>query len=185
MKHFAILLVLLAGCHVPNVKYRAPARTTLTDIRDVVYGLFWAYEMEDAFRFEEYVSGDFRSADISGSAHTMPWFTQAVRDDFRNLDNPRFEVYVESAVPFEDGNLYRLRLRWFRRATIPSTGAEWILREQDSALLLKKENGEWKLWGIEGDPIFGVSDAFGRIVIRSGTINGAAASGSIESGRLE
>lgn len=156
----------------------------MTELRDAVYDIFWAYEMEDSFRIDDLVSDEFRSNDSSGNAHAAPWFSQAVRDDFRNLDLPRFEVYVESVVPFENGSLQRVKFRWFRRALIPSSGAEWIVREQESALIFRREGDEWKLWGIEGAPVFGISDRFGTVPVTQGTIRGQATFGRIENGRF-
>lgn len=185
MKFVAVIALLhLCACHYPNVKYRPVAQGSMPDLRNAVYELFWAYEMENSFRFDDLVSRDFRSNDFSGYAYIEPWFKQAVRDDFRNLDNPAFEVYVESVTPFEAGNLQRVQMRWFRRAVIPASGAEWILREQDSALYFKREADGWKLWSIEGAPIFGMSDPFGTIPLRDGTINNQSVSGRIENGRF-
>ncbi|MEK8023026.1 MAG: hypothetical protein AAB229_04380 [Candidatus Hydrogenedentota bacterium] len=185
MRRLIVLTLLLAcGCSAVDIKYRQHLRRPATPVRDAVEALFRAYEMEDIFSFEEQVSDEFRGA--SGSGSNRVWFSQAVRDDFRNIDNPSFEVFVESVQFFEENTLCRVQMRWFRRAYIPFGGQEWLVREQDSALMLKKESGSWKLWAIEGDPLFGVSDGFGIIRVVSGTVRGASPGPGtkIENGRL-
>lgn len=171
-KLLAAGLLFFCACHTVDIKYQPQVRRSNSPIRDVVEELFSAYEMEDGFAFDEHVSRDF--SDATGSATNDVWFSQAVRDDFLNLTNPTFTVYVESVEYFEDHTICRVRMRWFRRAYVPFGAQEWETREQDSALIFRNEDGVWKLWRIEGAPIFGISDGFGVIRVTTGTVNGAA-----------
>lgn len=175
---------LAVACHQPYVKYRSSAASAEgAAIKPVVEEIFAAYENENAGDFETRLSREFYSNDNSGTAHDRSAMERSIREDFRNLDRPYFEAVVGTAT-LHDG-LYRIRVRWFRRAYAALSGEEWIVRDRDTVLIFRFEDDTWRLWRIEGDPIFGLSDRTAAIRLRTGTVAGAAieANARIENGR--
>jgi hypothetical protein len=183
----AVLCAAFVGCtSAPQkVQYKRSAQTASSaDLRAAVEGLFTAYEREDIIAFSALVSRDFRSADYSGNSYTSPFFENAVRDDFSNLVTPSFEVVVNAATFHANQQLCRLSITWFRRARVAFGSEEWIVRSRQSALLMRREGDAWKLWSIEGAPVFGLSNPSGVIMVREGEVNGSppAAGARIENG---
>ncbi len=176
----------LASCTpMQRVQYRPSAQAVSTaQLRAAIGGIFAAYEREDIATFMSLVSRDFRSSDNGGHSYTTPYFENAVREDFSNLSHVSFDVFVNAVTHYSGQSLCRTPITWFRRTRVPFGNEEWIVRGRSSALVWRREDEEWRLYGIEEEAVFGLSSPSGVILVREGEVNGAppAAGARIENG---
>lgn len=159
----------------PEAGAASEAGPQIADVKAILERLFTAYEAENASAFEEVLANGFTGSDRSGHNYDAARFSSAMRDDFRNLDRIEFQVNVTRMQYYPGENRVKAELSWRRRAYLQTSAQEWLLDGQQSTLIFQRDavTQAMKLSGIEGDPIFGIAEPLGPLVISGGTLGGA------------
>jgi hypothetical protein len=154
---------------------RRPAPVELLDalIEKEIRLLFQSYEGRNASEFGKYVAGRFRTRDGLGFGLSNVQLVQSIHGDMRNLRDLNFNVTVSPPQYSTDRRQARVDLLWQRRGRFAVSGEEWIVRQQRTTLLFAVARGKLRLAGIEGDPLFGLTNAVGVLVVDRGRIDGA------------
>lgn len=133
-----------------------------------------AYEVGDSRSFMRNVHDDFNSSQQKVSNAMR--LEDSLREDFFNLRNIQFVTWAKNGFSqYERGDrLYAvLSVRWTRRAYLGTTLREWLQERRETELVFAREEGEraFKLIGMEGDEMFGISSPVtGQAVIVEGTL---------------
>lgn len=181
MKIITIIVVISCLLSCQNVQNKAFA--TVPDggsIQQVLHDLVEYYETENALGFNRFVDENLRAFNDGKNNITLQ---RSIRDDFSLLDNIRFQIFVNSVQISADKQEVRVKLRWDRRAVILENSTLWILRNQISELVFKKQEGvegTWKLLAMRDEVIFGLADISGKITIVAGEIDGVKVVAPIE-----
>ena len=140
--------------------------------------LFQGYERRAVFSFARLLSPRFRSQDSSAFGHTGGQMVTSVSQDYHNLRDIDFtlEVYPPQ---YMGNQTARVDLHWQRRARFDASGQEWIVRDQRSTLIFNIQKTEPVLEATMGDPMFGLTNPVGVLVVFTGTIDGIPVSAPV------
>jgi hypothetical protein len=141
-------------------------------VEQEIRALFSTYENRNLADFKKYVASAFRTRDTFGFGLSQVHVAHSVDGDFRNLRAVEFNVSVSVPQYSADRKQARVDVRWHRRARFPVSGEEWIVRNQRSTLLFGVRRGQLRFTGIEGDPVFGLTNTAGVLTVDRGTIDG-------------
>lgn len=143
-------------------------------IKNVLFGLFYAYEQGTVSGVTDRVHEDFLNNDDNGFRHGYADFLDSVRLDLQNLYDLSFSVRVQS-IQFE-GSLDRARveINWDRRARLGNTNQLWLSSDNSSVLRFRRSS-PYRLARISGDPLMGLSSPrTGATLVRGGSLEDEA-----------
>lgn len=154
---------------------REEPRPDLDLVRRLIVLLFEAYERQSVAEFLALVAPGFAARDRSGTDYRLADLPRVLDDDFAIFVRTEHDVFVGQAVLQADGSRVEYPVRWSRRAWAAMGGQESIQRDQRSVLrFVRSPDLAWRLVAIFGDPLFGLADRRGRIVLDRGTFDGQA-----------
>jgi hypothetical protein len=143
-------------------------------IKNVLFGLFYAYEQGSVSEVTQRVHNNFLNNDENGFRHGYADFVDSIRLDLENLYDLNFSVRVRS-IQFE-GSLDRARVEveWDRRARLGNTNQLWLSSDNNTVLRFRRAS-PFRLARISGDPLMGLSSPrTGATLVRGGSLDGEA-----------
>ena len=163
----------------PNMQDTQYERLLAQKAKETLVNIFEAYERESASSVMKHVADNYRS-NLS-TAQTYVQLDQALRDDFRNLQQISFKIfYGRQPQLYQQQKRIVIELDWSRRATIQHTGQEWLLDRKRTIFIFSiYGHSEVKLVQMQGDTVFGLANPFGKIVITEGRIDLEPVTGEI------
>ncbi len=158
-----------------NLKSGNSSQQDVTEINKqvekVIQDMYIAYENEDPRGFLRYVSPVFTSNNRTSQSFSQ--LEQAIIDDFRNLKNIRFVIYIHGQpLHYKDRKLVALTITWNRSADIEKTAQEWVVNGKSSTFVFEiLDTGEIVLIKVQGDLPFGLANPYGVITVSDGKID--------------